>query len=90
MKLILKNALKFSNLLYLKYTDWYVFRIQISEFQILESFKNSENWKPVTHNIFTGGCIKWDSKLWDSLSPIGATQDILEIRKKWDSIFWDK
>ena len=39
---------------------------------------------------YTGGCIEWDSKEWDSLSLIGYTREILEIRIKWDSIEWDK
>ena len=39
---------------------------------------------------YTEGCIEWDSKEWDKLSLIGATREILEIRKEWDSIEWDK
>ena len=39
---------------------------------------------------YTGGCIEWDSKEWDTLSLIGATREILEIRIEWDSIEWDK
>ena len=30
------------------------------------------------------GCIEWDSKEWDSLSLIGSTREILEIRIEWD------
>ena len=36
-----------------------------------------------------GGGLEWDSKEWDNLSLIGATREILEIRKEWDSIEWD-
>ena len=33
--------------------------------------------------MYTEGCIEWDSKEWDKLSLIGATREILEIRKEW-------
>ena len=40
--------------------------------------------KRVEYLYYTGGCIEWDSKEWDSLSLIGSTREILEIRIEWD------
>ena len=51
-------------------------------------FKCTDNMK-ITVWRYTGGCIEWDSKEWDRLFLIGATREILEIRKEWDSIEWD-
>ena len=61
----------------------------------LKRVKRFFNYKSITiisygNLTYTGRCIKWDSKLRDSLSPIGATRENLETHKKWDSIFWDK
>ena len=54
--------------------------------------ENPENTKMIPSikiSRYTGGCIEWDSKEWDRLFLIGATHEILEIRKEWDSIEWD-
>ena len=59
----------------------------------VESFRSEKITKNKPHFIvnlkYTGGCIEWDSKEWDRLFLIGATREILEIRKEWDSIEWD-